>query len=1004
MFQENIINNDISLEYNELKQHLIKLDYHENFTSESIPLIKKLLNGLYTITENYQILHAHSQKVEKERWDFHCQVEPLKRSLAAVTKENNQLHADLIQKADVCNKEHSKNKFLIRKYEKENADLKFLNSQYLIQTQLAEKKLVTEKKKIEELLLIYNDTNITSGKEFVFESIEREEFLDPMSKDFDVLTPQDPHVVDIVQQCQKIIRELEQSNKKLSDKEKNLQEQILNLQQQIVSREKEIARLGSLLINKRSGNFDVPSSSDANSKVQQLETQLEYLQEYIMGLEQDRSELEKEKMNVIKKVEEEKQEILEELQDAREENVKLFNELQKLEHLSNELGETDTHSRKTRILASILSNNEEEPRQELGQSTNTWQLKVDFENVSNENDQLRVVLDKASNEIESLRKDLQSTTDRLRNLYTFAVEGSGSTKPLNIQSQKIPKVPLKKSPNNENVMMQTNMENEENMYSEELESLKQEQNDLFEQFHKELERIKAQLNIEKERVTSITKERNDFEDLYKQLNLKLQTQCYSTQNHDQCRKEMDQVNSQLNKAREEIKTISDDRQKLELMYNQVNQELQNLKMMPSQTLENIQKTENEMANLKLDLESQRSSRVNDENKHETLEAEVKEARKFIRRMEQELSSIRDRFQEREKAFENLKKENDGIIIERDKLLADFRDPDQYGSAFDDITNVTRGNKIFNQFTEVTKHRNQLLAKLEDKENHVKYLNNLIITKDQEKEILMDSYRKSLEQQQKLDNTIRNTSQESNNLKMEILLRDRRAQQLQKTLEEEIKQYKAELLNYERRCDTLTRMLENVQRDLAQSESEKASLLREKDDQLVGITGNKSVNIVMEKLEEVRDENKYLKRQMEILESQLQGRQTGISTSDKKDFGLGNNSNFGLRISTSDELLTSSKGFNSNASKSKQFDFGLSSRQTLNNVDEDKIPSFPIFGSITNQLDKDKSRSKSPVLQSSFPKTETQDYQVHLLNEDNARLKSQLIQMQEELQQYDYGFS
>lgn len=48
-------------------------------------------------------------------------------------------------------------------------------------------------------------------------------------------------------------------------------------------------------------------------------------------------------------------------------------------------------------------------------------------------------------------------------------------------------------------------------------------------------------------------------------------------------------------------------------------------------------------------------------------------------MEQELSSIRDRFQqvnqkliEREKAFENLKKENDEIIIERDKLLAELQ--------------------------------------------------------------------------------------------------------------------------------------------------------------------------------------------------------------------------------------------------------------------------------------------------------------------------------------------
>lgn len=69
----------------------------------------------------------------------------------------------MIQKIEDNNKERVKNKFLIRKYEKENMDLKFLNSQYLIQTQLTEKKFLTERKKIEELLTIYNDTNSTNS-------------------------------------------------------------------------------------------------------------------------------------------------------------------------------------------------------------------------------------------------------------------------------------------------------------------------------------------------------------------------------------------------------------------------------------------------------------------------------------------------------------------------------------------------------------------------------------------------------------------------------------------------------------------------------------------------------------------------------------------------------------------------------------------------------------------------------------------------------------------------
>ncbi|CAB4490728.1 unnamed protein product [Rhizophagus irregularis] len=949
--------NENSSEYNELKQHLLKLNYHENFTSESIPLIKRLLNGLYTITENYQILHSHSQKVEKEKWELHCQVEPLKRSLAAITKENNQLHVDLIQKVEDNNKELIKNKFLIRKYEKENMDLKFLNSQYLIQTQLTEKQFLTERRKIEELLTIYNDTNSTNsniGKgskkngflELVLESIEMDEVLDPMPDEFDVITPPNPQIVDIVRQSQKIIKELEQSNKKLSDKEKNLQEQI-------VSREKEIARLGSLLINKRSGKFGASSSSDANSKVQQLESQLEYLQEYVIGLEQDITDLEKEKTNIIKETEEEKQEILEELRDAREKDVKLLNELQKLEHLVNELGETNTHSwKKNKIkvtLASILSNNKEELQQELGQSiqtlseTTNTQFKIDFENISNENDHLRRALDKANNEIETLRKDLQSTTDRLRELYRFVKEG---IKPLNIQA------------NNENVMTQTSVEN---IGSKELESLKQEKNDLLEQFQRELEEVKAQSNIEKEQITSITKERNNFEDLYKQLNLKLQTQSHSSTSMQQ-------------------------------------------------TLEKLQKTETELASLKLDLESQQSSGVNknsNENKCEALEAKVEEAKKVVQKMEQELSSIRDRLQqvnqkliEREKAFENLKKENDEIIIERDKLLAELQYLDQYDSALDDITKVTKGSKILIKLTEVTKNRNQLLVKLEEKENHVKYLNNLIVTKDQEKEILMGSYHKLLNEQQ-------NTSQNNNNLKMEIFLRDRKAQQLQKTLEEEIKHHKAELLNYERRCDILTRMLESVQRDLAQSESERASLLREvstshalsstldnaksqlqkriTEDQLAEITDNKSVNIVMEKLGEVQDENKYLKQKMEFLEVQLQGKQTDRQImnnlkSYQNNIDNNANTNFSLGVSTSDEL--SSKGVNSNLGKLNQFDFGLSS---LNNVRED-ITSFPFFGNKTNQLTKESSIPNSILSssRSSLPKSETQNPQIHQV-QDNERL-------------------
>jgi hypothetical protein len=67
-------NNEISSEYNQLQQQLLKLNYHETFTPESTPLIQKILKDLFTITENYQLLQTKYQKVEKEKWETQCQV------------------------------------------------------------------------------------------------------------------------------------------------------------------------------------------------------------------------------------------------------------------------------------------------------------------------------------------------------------------------------------------------------------------------------------------------------------------------------------------------------------------------------------------------------------------------------------------------------------------------------------------------------------------------------------------------------------------------------------------------------------------------------------------------------------------------------------------------------------------------------------------------------------------------------------------------------------------
>ncbi|CAG8436858.1 14060_t:CDS:2 [Funneliformis caledonium] len=284
---------ETSSSYDQLQQQLTTLGYNETFTSESISLIQELLGDFLVTAEKCRLLKSQYQKVEREKWKLQCQTEPLRRTLVSLTKENNQLRVELIHAADTHDKEHVKTNNLIRKYEREISELKFLNLQYKLRAQQLESKFESERKKIEELLNFYEEICIAVGKETgenvlepVLEYLGLEEPLDPMEDKFDIFVQPDPHVVDSIQLSQKRIEELERSNKELSDKENYLQEQISSLEQRLLSREKEIARFGTLLINKRSGLTSGSPTDASNSKLQQLETQLEYLHDHVIGLEQ----------------------------------------------------------------------------------------------------------------------------------------------------------------------------------------------------------------------------------------------------------------------------------------------------------------------------------------------------------------------------------------------------------------------------------------------------------------------------------------------------------------------------------------------------------------------------------------------------------------------------------------------------------------------------------------------------------------------------------------------
>jgi len=69
-----------------------------------------------------------------------------------LTKENNQLHLDLIHNVEAREQEKWETQKVIRKHENEINAMRFVNGQYLGMAQESEGKLDSECKKIENLL------------------------------------------------------------------------------------------------------------------------------------------------------------------------------------------------------------------------------------------------------------------------------------------------------------------------------------------------------------------------------------------------------------------------------------------------------------------------------------------------------------------------------------------------------------------------------------------------------------------------------------------------------------------------------------------------------------------------------------------------------------------------------------------------------------------------------------------------------------------------------------
>lgn len=134
-----------------VRKRLDQLGYRQALGIESVPLVEKLFTDLVHTTESLKNAKLQLTKRNKERTTFEDNAEPYKSDNAKLVRENNELHVQLIRAKEDSEQTIKELKSSLRKMEHENADLKFLNTQYVHKVKALEKDSSEKTIRISEL-------------------------------------------------------------------------------------------------------------------------------------------------------------------------------------------------------------------------------------------------------------------------------------------------------------------------------------------------------------------------------------------------------------------------------------------------------------------------------------------------------------------------------------------------------------------------------------------------------------------------------------------------------------------------------------------------------------------------------------------------------------------------------------------------------------------------------------------------------------------------------------
>ncbi|XP_048797516.1 centrosomal protein of 135 kDa isoform X5 [Lagopus muta] len=907
-----------------LRKRLDQLGYRQPLGVESLPLVEKLFSDLVHTTESLRSAKLSAGKIEKECSNYDAIIEPYKTENAKLTRENNELHLEILKLKEQSDRHIKDLKASLRSVENEAVDLRFLNNQYVHKIKLLEKESKAKTEKIQQLqeknlqAVVQTPGGRKRNIPFRRQRMQIDQPVPPSAVSaYPVPQPEDPYVADLLQVADNRIQELQSEVTQLQEKleisengKKNYskQKEIERKDNEIQDLEDTITRLKSELCSCRRQN--------------------ERLSEELFGKADDKANLEL----LLNQLEQEKQRLTEKTENFEIKERELVLEIERM-RLEYGIALGDKSPSRLDAFVKTLEDDRDYYKRELeylqkmikrrpSPTRRTPEKSEDLRLITRERDELQSMLDRFEKhmiEIQSSVKLLTAERDRLNILYEQSqselnrlrreakhhlVSQSHVGEDGDVALADFRRLMTEKESLREKLKIQQEAANlEKSKMQHDISELENN----IQQFELERCELKSTISILKERIKSLENE------LKLKSNKLMQTSDDSSQFkaelcslhllNEQLQRTVEDLQHRLSLKKDELQSAQEEIVKLEEKIDRLNQKSTSQDEAVNVLRSTITVLDKEKDNLQetVDEKTERIACLDDNlaNKEKT----ITHLRLTLSELESSTDQLKDLLSSRDREISSLRRQLDASHTEiaetgrvKEIALKENR------RLQDDLATMTRENQaVSSELQDAIREKEEMKTRVHNYITEVSRFESLIASKEKENQELLEKFRMLHTQAEDWEIKAHQAEGESSSIRLELLSVDtdrRHLRERVELLEKEIQEHMIAHQAYESQISSITKNMSKLEEDIKREHQDKSSVLADltsvrelcvkleaSKDLLSRQLASKSMDYerVLSELEDVKSEAELLKKQLSSERLTIQNLETLLATSRDKEF-------------------------------------------------------------------------------------------------------------------------